>query len=278
MPKPVYYKVLMKKSPALGPELYSKNYYLHSLPGVEYLEKAESNDPAITETIRFGYIQTGHHVLDFGCGRGNLAIALAQRGCTVLGVDFSPNAINFAREYLKRFSKEIQNRVEFKQMAKEELNLEKQFDVIVFNQVYEHLHDWELEILIPKFKRALKSDGRLVISTPNFNYIRYLFPLKRLIEFPFKVIKQIARLIRGKSKHASSVGAFLREIFKIRYPESEHTQLHINLQTPRSIRNFMRRQGFQVTARCVDYHKNLLGLLMRPWWGETIWLACKPNS
>ena len=265
----------MKKPPALGPELYSKDYYLRSLPGLEYLEKAESNDPAITETIRFGYIQAGQYVLDFGCGRGNLVIALAGRGCTALGVDFSPSAIDFAREYLRRFPKEIQNRVEFKRMTKEELNFEKQFDVIVFNQVYEHLHDWELEILIPKFKRALKPGGRLVMSTPNLNYVRFLFPLKRLIEFPFKVIKQISRLIRGKSKHASSVGAFFLEIFKIRYPESEHTRLHINLQTPRSIRNFMRQQGFQVTTECVDYHKNLISFMMKPWWGETIWLTCK---
>jgi tellurite methyltransferase len=32
-------------------------------------------------------------VLDYGCGLGNLAVAAAQRGCTVLALDASPTAI-----------------------------------------------------------------------------------------------------------------------------------------------------------------------------------------
>ena len=33
-------------------------------------------------------------VLDFGCGMGNLAIAAAERGCSVLALDASPSAIS----------------------------------------------------------------------------------------------------------------------------------------------------------------------------------------
>ena len=265
-----------KELPSLRSELYDKDYYRKSLPGIEYLNRTDVVDPVIEETIHFGGIKAGDHVLDFGTGRGTLPIALARRNCTALGVDFSQDAIDFAREYVKRFPQDIQNRVEFRRMEMSEFNLENQFDVIVFNQVYEHLHDWELEILIPKFKRALKPAGTLVISTPNLNYIRYLYPLKRILELPFKIVKEISRLLRRKSKHASSLSAFLKEIFKIAYPESEHTLLHINLQTPRSIRRFLERQGFQVYVECVDRHKNLLSLFMRSWWGETIWLSGKP--
>ncbi len=266
----------MEKPRSLSPDLYDKNYYLHSLPGLEHLMKMEDLDPAVTETIRFGAVASGHHVLDFGCGRGALAIALAQKGCTALGIDFSQDAIDFAREYLRHFPEEVHRRVEFKRMEMNELNFKAEFDAVIFNQVYEHLHDWELETLIPKFKRALKPGGTLVISTPNLNYIRYLFPLKRVAEFPFKIIKETLRVIRGKSKHTSSASAFLKEIFKIRYPESEHTRLHINLQTPRSIRDFMKRNGFRVELKCIDHHLNLLSLATRRWWGETIWLSCKP--
>jgi len=171
-------------------------------------------------------------------------------------------------------SQEIQKRVEFKQMGMTELNWEEEFDAIVFNQVYEHLHHWELEILLPKFKKALRRDGILVISTPNLNYMCYLYPLKRISELPFKTAKEVLRIFRGKSKHASSLKVFLKEIFKIRYPESEHTRLHINLQTPGSIKNFMEKQGFRVQVECIDHHTNLLSLAMRKWWGETIWLSC----
>ncbi len=265
----------MKQPQSLSSNLYDKDYYLHSLPGIEYIDKIDTIDPVVTDTIRFGSIQAGQRILDFGCGRGTLVIALAKKGCTAVGVDFSQDAIDFAREYLKRFPEDIQKRVELKRMEMKELDFESEFDVIVFNQVYEHLHDWELEILIPKFKKALKLEGILVISTPNLNYIRYLFPFKRILELPFKIIKEILRVLRGKSKHASSLQAFLKEIFKIRYPESEHTRLHINLQTPGSIRKFMEQKGFQISLECVDRHANLLSQATRKWWGETIWLSCK---
>ena len=37
-------------------------------------------------------------VLDFGCGLGNLAVAAAQRGCSVLALDASPAAIAHLRQ------------------------------------------------------------------------------------------------------------------------------------------------------------------------------------
>ncbi|MCK9381685.1 MAG: methyltransferase domain-containing protein [Sulfuritalea sp.] len=37
-------------------------------------------------------------VLDFGCGLGNLAIAAAQRGCSVAALDASPSAISHLRQ------------------------------------------------------------------------------------------------------------------------------------------------------------------------------------
>ncbi|MCX7175466.1 MAG: class I SAM-dependent methyltransferase [Proteobacteria bacterium] len=37
-------------------------------------------------------------VLDFGCGLGNLAIAAAQRGCSVVGLDASRSAIEHLRQ------------------------------------------------------------------------------------------------------------------------------------------------------------------------------------
>lgn len=262
------------KSPAsLSPQLYDKEYYLKSLPGFDYLKKGVI-DPAILETIRLGKITPEDHVLDFGCGRGELVIEAAKRGSHAVGMDFSKDAVEFAQTYLKNFPEDVQKRARFEQMTFEDLSSENEFDVIVFNQVYEHLYDYELRTLLGKFKRALKQNGRLIISTPNLNYIRFLYPLKRILEFPFKVIKQISRLLRGRSKHAQSIQAFFRELFKIKYPESEHTKLHINLQTPQSIQKFLEGQGFSVRVLCIDTHKNLISQLTQRWWGETVWAVC----
>lgn len=47
------------------------------------------------ETMALPYLHG--HVLDFGCGLGNLAIAAAQRGCSVVALDASQAAIQHLR-------------------------------------------------------------------------------------------------------------------------------------------------------------------------------------
>jgi SAM-dependent methyltransferase len=44
------------------------------------------------------HLEPGRHVLDLTCGPGLYAVPLAQRGCLVTGVDFSPASIAYARE------------------------------------------------------------------------------------------------------------------------------------------------------------------------------------
>jgi magnesium-protoporphyrin O-methyltransferase len=69
----------------------------------------------------------GSRILDAGCGTGQIASELAQRGATVLGVDISNSLIEVAR---KRLPTNLQERVEFKvgdMLAKDHGN----FDYIV---------------------------------------------------------------------------------------------------------------------------------------------------
>lgn len=46
----------------------------------------------------------GWRILDAGCGAGALAIALAERGADVTGIDLSPELVGYAREALPKFS------------------------------------------------------------------------------------------------------------------------------------------------------------------------------
>ncbi|WP_373494309.1 trans-aconitate 2-methyltransferase [Aquiflexum sp.] len=96
--------------------------------------------------------QAGEHILDLGCGTGDLAEMIRNLGAKVLGIDSSPEMITKAREKYPQ--------IDFRVMSAESFQLEGQFDAVFSNAT---LH-WVLE----KEKAAeciyasLKKGGRFV--------------------------------------------------------------------------------------------------------------------
>lgn len=71
-------------------------------------------------------------VLDVGCGSGDLAIALAQRGLQVLGIDFVEAAIAQAREKAAALPPEVANLLDFQVAdALQPSHLKRQFGAVV---------------------------------------------------------------------------------------------------------------------------------------------------
>lgn len=99
-------------------------------------------------------------VLDVGCATGYLAQALADRGCTVSGVEFDAEAAEEARPYLEQL---VVGDLETMDMS--EAFGDERFDVIVFGDVLEHLRD-PLAAL-RKAKALLADRGSVVASIPN---------------------------------------------------------------------------------------------------------------
>jgi ubiquinone/menaquinone biosynthesis C-methylase UbiE len=81
-------------------------------------------------------------VLDVGCGTGDLAFSLAQRGLRVLGIDFVEGAIAQARERAEALPPEIARLAEFKVADAFQLSaLERRFGTVVdsgFYHLFEH--------------------------------------------------------------------------------------------------------------------------------------------
>lgn len=97
-------------------------------------------------------------VLDVGCGTGLFAYNVAKKGADVLGIDFSRNAIEQAQKKYK-----IAN-LRFEQLDVTKVTGE--YDIIVSIGTLEHM-DSPLNTL-KLLKKHLKSNGRIIITSPNW--------------------------------------------------------------------------------------------------------------
>jgi 2-polyprenyl-3-methyl-5-hydroxy-6-metoxy-1,4-benzoquinol methylase len=103
-------------------------------------------------------------ILDAACGVGYGSHILARSGArSVLGVDISAEAVDFANEHYQ------QPNLAFKTCDVEQLNiLGRQFDLIVSFETIEHVPNPQR--FIAEVHRSLKPEGTFICSTPNKNY------------------------------------------------------------------------------------------------------------
>jgi SAM-dependent methyltransferase len=115
-------------------------------------------------------LHPGARVLDVTCGPGLYAVRLAQRGCTVHGIDFSPASIRYARELAAREG--VADRCRFTQAdVREALPGEAGagYDAALF--IYGQLAVFTREeagALLGGCAQALRAGGRLLIELLNF--------------------------------------------------------------------------------------------------------------
>ena len=103
-------------------------------------------------------VGTNKRVLDVGCSSGYLARPLAERGCTVVGIERDPNVARLARAVCED--------VLIGDVETMELPLaHSTFDAILCGDLIEHLRD--PEALLVRMHALLRDGGRLVLSTPN---------------------------------------------------------------------------------------------------------------
>lgn len=102
----------------------------------------------------------GKRVLDIACGTGYGTALLAKAAKSVVGVDVSAQAVEYAT---KKFARD---NVTFRKGNGRDIPAKTaEFDVVVSYETIEHLQDYPG--FIDEIKRVLKKDGLLIISTPN---------------------------------------------------------------------------------------------------------------
>lgn len=100
-------------------------------------------------------------ILDIGCGRGNLAQTLTDKGYVVSGIDISDEALADVRNILKD---SFCFNVEDKQWPDTIMN--KRYDLIIISELIEHI--FSPEELLQKARNLMSDGGYMIITTPNF--------------------------------------------------------------------------------------------------------------
>jgi SAM-dependent methyltransferase len=114
-------------------------------------------------------------VLDLGCGYGDTAIHLARTCRSVVGTEPADELFRVAEE--KRLASSVPN-LAFRKEGVDQLNEREGYDLIVLDNVYEHLPDQggALTAIV----RALRPGGVLYLLTPN-----KLWPVEAHYRLPF---------------------------------------------------------------------------------------------
>ena len=145
-------------------ENYARSYDQESftqgtVQEVDFIEQELGSDRALT-------------ILDVGCGTGRHAIELAQRGYTITGVDLSESQLDRARQKAAH----AKVAVSFVHRDARDLDYVEGFDVglLICEGAFSLMETDEMNFQILRgIRRALKSPGKLILTTLNALYPLY---------------------------------------------------------------------------------------------------------
>jgi ubiquinone/menaquinone biosynthesis C-methylase UbiE len=142
-------------------------------------------------------------LLDYGCGSGSIATALAEVGYSVSGCDISPGMIRHARN----MGVESAVRIGWIELNATEARLpfeDRSFDVIIASSVFEYLSDPLASLR--ELRRVIRDDGLLLCTVPNVSH-----GLRRLEWFlALAATSPLERATRRVSRRLSSYISYLR--------------------------------------------------------------------
>ncbi len=194
---------------------YDPTYYSQSCHGYESFARYQGQrleDERLMGAATIACLKPQGHVLDLGCGRGELAMHFAQQGYTVTAIDYSAAAIALAQSCFAD-QPQLQSRVTFHCADVNTIDLPlAHYDLVLATDLIEHLNPTEVATLYDRVNRWLKPDGLFIIHTfPNRWYYDYDYARKR--------------------RQARDLGAYLPQ-----NPRTDYEQLmHINEQSPRAL-------------------------------------------
>jgi len=219
--------------------IYTKDYFLNECEG--YKTFLSSKGLKLSKRLLKIYYKIidlkPQRVLDFGCGRGELALNLGLNWIESWGVDISDDAILISQEIKNYWIKTNPDlKLEFIKIDGKKLPFNDNFfDIVVLSDVIEHISKKDIYEILTELKRVLKSKGYILIHTS---------PNKIFLNFGLKLY-WILGLINGYK---------LPFDMKSKLPKGLSNSYHINEQTSFSIKRYLKKSGFKDIK--IEFWKN----------------------
>lgn len=163
--------------------IYSEKYFSSQVDGFREFVKFDGSFETLFERFKRNIIlldlKKEDHLLEIGCGRGEVCIFHAKRGGKALGVDYSRAAIDMALE--KSNALKVDVNFQCASFLDAIIN-ESGYDKILASEFIEHISKKEGDLFLKKAYKSLRSTGRLLIFTyPNTLQRKYGYPLMFLL-------------------------------------------------------------------------------------------------
>ncbi len=166
-------------------------------------------------------VRPGMAILDLGCAYGAQMIYAGLQGAAMSGIDLDPVRVAMARRKLTASGLSGDARVGDATALPFE---DGRFDGVLSSDFHEHLSHGQQIAVFRESRRVLKPGGRLVLKTPNLNYLTLATWIKRL---------------RALSKGRSPFG------YVIAHTEGTQNPEHVGLTTRSRMSRQLEEAGFQ---------------------------------
>ena len=165
-------------------------------------------------------------ICDYGCGTGDLSFVLSLKyNCQIIGIDYSKTAITICNKKNILFQKITQpnSKIKFLNKNNNEIPKLKNVKAIFFCDVFEHLYDHEIKLILEQVSSWHKNPI-IVIHTDNNHFLNKIEPLINFI----KIISQKTTFE------------------KIKNEKKEEQKRHVNLTNSKELTKKMAKYGYKL--------------------------------
>lgn len=214
-------------------EDYVREYFEYAAE--RYKERDEWARNKINNVLPHLELSRHDIVADIGCGIGTFALESAKESCQVYAVDYSPVALEIARELATEMG--VSDKITFILSSVENIPIDDgTIDKVVSANFVEHLYPEQFDALLKELKRMVKNGGCVVIYAPNPHELNTRIP--RPIR---KVIKFILRMPTANISEDDPMVAETKKEMQAKYD-----YLHVHLKSASYIRSRLKKTGFKV--------------------------------